>query len=104
VRREDAYRAAKAGWLAQHLDDARQWWIASTGLAPVDSVAAEPRHYAGPWDIASGWALDLYTGRVSRVHHDVDVVIGRADQLALWAYLTARGWKLVTPLDGTLRP
>ena len=30
-----------------------------------------------------GWALDLFLERVTRVHHDVDVVVDRADQLAL---------------------
>ncbi len=57
-----------------------------------------------PWYIASGWALDLFLGRVTRVHHDVDVVIARTDQLVLQQHLTTRSWKFVTPFEGRLEP
>jgi hypothetical protein len=41
---------------------------------------------------------------VSRVHHDVDVVIPRLDQLALQHYMTGQGWRFMTPLKGRLEP
>jgi hypothetical protein len=34
----------------------------------------------------------------------VDVVINRTDQLILQQYLTARGWKFVTPFQKRLEP
>jgi hypothetical protein len=33
-----------------------------------------------PWCIGGGWAIDLWLGRVTRRHADVDVVILRRDQ------------------------
>jgi hypothetical protein len=34
--------------------------------------------------------LDVYLGRVTRIHHDLDVALSRADQLALQQCITAR--------------
>ena len=83
---------------------ARQWWIDKEGFAPVQRVAQELTGFDHPWYIASGWAIDLHLRQVTRVHHDVDVVVDRADQLALRQHLTDRGWKFVTPLNGKLEP
>jgi hypothetical protein len=44
-----------------------------------------------PWYIAGGWALDLFLGRQTREHKDVDVCILRRDQLALQRHLA--GWR-----------
>jgi hypothetical protein len=35
------------------------------------------------WGIAGGWAIDLWLGRVTREHHDIEVVVRRADQRLL---------------------
>jgi GrpB-like predicted nucleotidyltransferase (UPF0157 family) len=98
------YREVKQGWFERHLDDARRAWIERERFSPLHLVAEELRDYPGPWHICGGWALDLFLGRVTRVHHDVDVQVARADQLALQEHLWARGWKLLTPLDGRLEP
>ncbi len=98
------YQMAKERFFLQILDEARQWWVDHQGFAPVEAVANELREFQHPWYISSGWALDLFLGHATRVHHDVDVVVSRTDQLALQHYLTTRGWKLVTPLDGRLEP
>lgn len=45
-----------------------------------------------PWWIAGGWALDLFLGRVTRAHGDLDVVVLRGDQRAAFAHLS--GWDL----------
>lgn len=98
------YQTAKEHWLAAVLDDARRWWISHTGFAPVEQVTHELAELKAQWFIASGWALDLFLGRVTRVHHDVDVVVARSHQLALQQHLTARGWQLVTPFEKQLMP
>jgi hypothetical protein len=43
-----------------------------------------------PWFFAGGWALDLYCGRETREHKDVEIAMFRKDQLHLKKYLT--GW------------
>jgi hypothetical protein len=67
-------------------------------------VAQELTGLNAPWYVASGWALDLFLGRVTRVHHDVDVAVARSHQLALQQHLIERGWKLITPFEKRLEP
>jgi Aminoglycoside-2''-adenylyltransferase len=47
---------------------------------------------AAPWWVAGGWALDLFLGRQTRTHEDLDVALLRRDQQALRRHL--RGWDL----------
>ena len=55
-----------------------------------------------PWYIAGGWALDLYLGRASRSHTDIDVAVYRQD---LGAIRKALGdWELFIAESGTLTP
>jgi GrpB-like predicted nucleotidyltransferase (UPF0157 family) len=95
---------AKAVLFAGLLARAQPWWIGHHGFGPVEAVTQELEGCGFPWYISSGWALDLFLGQVTRVHHDVDVVVARADQLALYEHMTGRGWKFVTPLHGRLEP
>jgi hypothetical protein len=48
--------------------------------------------FAAPWWVAGGWALDLWLGRETRTHQDVDLAILRGDQHEL--YDTLRHWEL----------
>ena len=57
---------------------------------------------AVPWWIAGGWAIDLYLGRETRAHADLDVGLLRADQQAVFAALA--DWELFSARDGELRP
>ncbi len=57
-----------------------------------------------PWYVCGGWALDLFVGRVTRVHKDVDVAIARTDQTAVQSYLRERGWRLETVHGGQREP
>ena len=84
------------------LPAARQWWIGHHQFAPVEAVAGELKDVSFPWYISSGWALDLFLGRVHRVHHDVDVVVPRSDQMELHSHFTGRGWRFVTPFEKRL--
>lgn len=94
----------KVAFFAALLKDAEAWWTAFHGFTPVEVVRHELEAFGCPWLISSGWALDLFVGRVSRVHHDVDVVIPRSAVELLRRYLTDRAWKLVLPRAGRLEP
>lgn len=86
------------------LIEAQRWWAVHYGFSPLDLVSGELKVYSHPWYISGGWALDLFLGSVHRVHHDIDVVIPRSDQLALQAHMLACGWLFVTPFEKRLEP
>jgi hypothetical protein len=46
------------------------------------------------WAVAGGWAIDLWVGCQTRDHHDVEVVVRRTDQQAVWDSLH-NGWELL---------
>jgi GrpB-like predicted nucleotidyltransferase (UPF0157 family) len=98
------YRKAKRQWFDQMLGNVHQWWIDREGFTPLHFVAEELCDLQITWHICGGWALDAFLGRVTRIHHDIDVEISRSDQLALQQHMTARGWKLLTPFEERLQP
>ena len=53
-----------------------------------------------PWCIAGGWALDLFLGRETRPHADVDVALFRGDQFLLRQHFA--GWTFSKVLGGVL--
>ena len=63
-------------------------------------VAALLRGLEIPWWIAGGWALDLYLGRQSRAHEDIEIAVFRGDLEKLRAHL--RGWELFIAEKGEL--
>ena len=81
------------------LPDAHRWWVKHHGFGPVEAVAEELKALNCRWYISSGWALDLFLGEVTRLHHDVDVIVARADQLTLQRYMIERGWQWLTPFE-----
>jgi len=36
------------------------------------------------WALAGGWAIDVWLGEQTREHHDIEVVVRRDDQTAVW--------------------
>jgi hypothetical protein len=72
--------------------------------AEVRAVAALFASYPHPWAICGGWAVDLYLGRVSRAHSDVDVAVLRRDQATVRSHMASRGWTLEKAHAGTLTP
>jgi len=50
-------------------------------------VAALFARLPAPWWIAGGWAIDLFLGRQTREHEDIDVQILRRDQHVVRAFL-----------------
>jgi Aminoglycoside-2''-adenylyltransferase len=66
--------------------------MSSTHLLPT-KVALLMRDFKSSWGIAGGWAIDLYLGRVTRTHADIEIAILRRDQSALREYLSGWRWQ-----------
>jgi len=99
-----AYRQSKALWLEHLIPQAHAWWVSFHGFQPIKTVAQELQDLSCSWLISGGWALDLFLGRVTRVHFDADVIIPRSDQLTLQQYMLGRGWQFLTPFQKKLEP
>jgi Aminoglycoside-2''-adenylyltransferase len=84
----------------------RREWLAHCppGFGPLWAALTVLPEVQAPWAVAGGWALDLFLGRVTRAHGDVDLAVLRRDQLAWQAALTAHGWTLNVAHGGALRP
>jgi hypothetical protein len=66
----------------------------------VRDAAARMEDFGAPWCVGGGWAADLFLGRPTRPHADVDLVILRGDEGRLHAHLG--GWTLRQAVGGTL--
>ena len=67
------------------------------GLAVPRQVCALLRAFARPWWVAGGWAVDLFLGRRTRPHKDIEIALYRHDQSALQEHLA--GWNLRKVVD-----
>ncbi|MDX8361528.1 nucleotidyltransferase domain-containing protein [Cytobacillus sp. IB215316] len=56
--------------------------------------------YNKPWFIAGGWAIDLFIGKQTRPHDDLEIAIFRKDQLHLKDYF--QDWEFNKVSNGTL--
>jgi GNAT superfamily N-acetyltransferase len=56
-----------------------------------------------PWHVAAGWALDLWHGRQTREHGDLEIAISRADLRPVRAHLIDAGYDLYMA-SGPVRP
>jgi hypothetical protein len=83
--------------------------------ATPERAAAVVRPLGVWWAIAGGWAIDLWLGEVTRLHHDVEVVIKRHDQHIFRARLgdewhtscidpPGSGWRAWPPSIALARP
>src|SRR3989475_9753807 len=71
-------------------------------FGPVLEVASLMRGFPRPWYIAGGWAIDLFLGRVTREHDDIDIAILREDQRELRTHFA--GWAFEKVVEGQRRP
>jgi hypothetical protein len=76
----------------------------SVGFDEVEKVGALLRGLRCEWYVCGGWALDLFLGRVTRGHKDVDIAVARRDQSEVRGYLRGRGWGLEKAAGGRLSP
>lgn len=63
-------------------------------------VAAVMGGFGPDWFVAGGWAVDLFLGKLTRPHDDIEVAVFRQDQRALQDCL--RGWRLQKVVGGEL--
>ncbi len=70
-------------------------------LGEVRTIHSLLRAFTRPWYFAGGWALDLYLGKKTRPHEDVEIVVFRRDQFALREYLV--GWSFQKAIPGEKR-
>jgi hypothetical protein len=78
--------------------------VSLEGFEPATRIAAYFARYAGPWYIAGGWAVDLFLGRQTRMHQDIEVAVLRRDQRPLQRVFDGWTWTKVVPgLQGGAR-
>ncbi|MFL5681418.1 MAG: nucleotidyltransferase domain-containing protein [Chloroflexota bacterium] len=83
-----------------------------SGFLPVVQLAAAMAGYPKPWFVSGGWAIDLFAGRVTREHHDVEVGTFFPHQaelerhLADWDLFRIRddAWEPLVPGEAVLLP
>jgi len=66
-------------------------------FSPLEEQLRHVEALSVPWYVAGGWAIDLFLGRVTRDHSDVDLAISRTDQRAVYDHLTDRTWSKIVP-------
>src|SRR5215212_7210429 len=70
-------------------------------FAPCVAIARAMVGYAQPWWFAGGWAIDLFLGRVTREHDDIEIGVFRRDQDRLREHLAT--WELSRCADSKWR-
>jgi hypothetical protein len=68
-----------------------------TELKPLLEVAEAVGNLRAPFYFSGGWAIDLHLGRVTRDHHDIDVLVMRPDHLGLHKALKEFSLKKIIP-------
>ncbi|MFZ5967076.1 MAG: nucleotidyltransferase domain-containing protein [Bacillota bacterium] len=52
------------------------------------------------WYLCGGFAIDVYLGKSTRNHKDLDITIRFEDMIGCIEYLKARGWEIDAPIGG----
>ncbi len=63
-------------------------------------IADVMRDFKPSWFVAGGWAIDLFLGKETRSHSDIEIAVFRQDQAALHNYF--KGWNLQKTVNGKL--
>jgi Aminoglycoside-2''-adenylyltransferase len=50
-----------------------------------------------PWHFCGGWAIDLFIGKETRAHKDLDITVSRANQSRCIDYLLQKEWVIEAP-------
>lgn len=64
----------------------------------ASAVAQLMEGFGARWCVAGGWALDLFLGRATRPHSDVELAVLREDQWRLHGHLD--GWSFTASVRG----
>lgn len=62
---------------------------------PVRKAIKLLEGYPHPWCVCGGWSIDLFLGRETREHSDVEILVYRRDQADLWQHFHDLSWPLV---------
>lgn len=86
-------------------DDTVPWnaWTpdqAAPRLQSLSSTGGKPIR----WATAGGWALDLFLGRVTRDHEDLEIVVLNDDVPIVLNAFASPEWRWNVPTDGWLHP
>ncbi|MCD1259907.1 hypothetical protein B5M42_013805 [Paenibacillus athensensis] len=54
------------------------------------------------WAIAGGWSIDMFIGKVTRHHDDIEIIVFRQDQLSVQMHLA--GWIFKKVENGIVSP
>jgi Aminoglycoside-2''-adenylyltransferase len=73
-------------------------------LSEVLEVARAMSRLRAPFWLSGGWAIDLFLGRVTRAHHDVDTLVLRRDHLLLHRGLKGYSLKKIIPHPDGMPP
>src|SRR5688572_9478486 len=60
-----------------------------------EQVARELASVRAPWCVVGGWAIDLFLGRETRPHEDLEIAVLRPDFPAFRARLADFAWHTV---------
>lgn len=63
-------------------------------------IAAVMENFASDWFVAGGWAIDLFVGRETRLHADIEIAVFRRDQTAVQKHFA--DWRLLKAAGGNL--
>jgi hypothetical protein len=66
----------------------------------LEAVIALMRDFPHLWGVGGGWALDLFLGRETRVHEDIEVIFFRDCQQAFRAHFPTAEFQMVELVDG----
>ena len=76
----------------------------ATNLKALLEVAQTMGRLRAPYFFSGGWAIDLHLGRVTREHHDIDVLVMRRDHLGLHKALKEFSLKKIIPHPDGMPP
>ena len=71
--------------------------VSHAAFEPATRTAAYFARYSLPWYVGGGWAVDLFLGRQTRPHPDVEVAVLRRDQRLLRHAFEGWAWSKVVP-------
>ena len=69
-----------------------------------DDVAVRLRAVDVTWAVAGGWAVDLFVGRVTRAHEDLEIVVPSAAAEVLLRAFPAPAWAWRVPAPDEMFP
>ena len=71
-------------------------------LEELQAVCRFMTDFPGRWWVGGGWFIDLWLGRQTREHEDIELCVLRTDQAAIYIYCP--DWQYFTPINNDWAP